>query len=113
LPKDVYEVEVAFEKVYVVVYPDNYREHLVTEGDKHHPHRMSNTESKYVIAINRCYPLRNSVRIHLLDGAVQPRVCDCRDFFEDIMGREYSYSIHFVDMLEQLIKLDEKLHSVN
>lgn len=99
LPKDVFEVSVAFEKINVVIYPDTYRQHLHEDTAKKHSHHSTQTESKYVIRISKSFPLRNSLRVHLLDGAVQPRLCDCRDFFQDIMGAEYAYPTHFLDLL--------------
>jgi hypothetical protein len=53
------------------------------------------------------------VRIHLLDGVFQPKISDCRDFFRDIMGKEYNYTIHFLDIIEQLAKFDDKLLAKN
>jgi hypothetical protein len=70
-------------------------------------------ESKYVLRVGRSFPLLHSVHIHLLDGAFQPKVSDCRDFYRAVMGRDYDYNTPFLDILESLVRFDEQLHKKN
>lgn len=101
----------AFEKVYIVIYPNKYRHHLNKQGDKEY--MSCDIESKYVLRVGRSFPLPNSVHIHLLDGAFQPKVSDCRDFYQAVMGRQYEFSTIFLDILKSLVRFDEQLHSKN
>ena len=70
-------------------------------------------ESIYAIKISKSFPLAHSLKIHLLHGALQPRISDCRDLFEEIMGKPYNYSIHLSELLDPILKFDELLHHKN
>jgi hypothetical protein len=111
LPREVYELNVAFEKIYIVVLPNKYRQLLRDQGQNEQP--TCDIESKYVLRVGRSFPLPNSLRIHLLDGAFQPKVSDCRDFYRAVMGREYDHGTAFLDVVEALVKFDEQLHGRN
>lgn len=70
-------------------------------------------ESKYVLRVGCSFPLPSSVHIHMLDGAFQPKVSDCRDFYRAVMGQQYEFSTPFLDILESLVRFDEQLHNKN
>lgn len=103
IPPNIYTLDVAFEKIFVLIEPHKQNIHSKT-----HEH-----ESKYVIKISKGFPLQQSLRIHLLEAHFQPRVSDSRDLFHAIMGKDYDFTTQFKDIVEQLVKFDEKLHALN
>jgi hypothetical protein len=66
-----------------------------------------------VLRVGRSFPLPRSLHIHLLDGAFQPKVSDCRDFYRAVMGKEYDHGTALLDIVEGLVRFDERLHEKN
>ena len=117
LPKNIYRLEVAYDKLIVTVLLHEYHGELPAELREElsnlRAKRSTDIESRYVMKIKKSYPLKGSVRIHLLEGGFQPKVCDGRDFFEEVMGRAYDYDVHLKDIIRPLIDFDAKLHHKN
>lgn len=57
--------------------------------------------------------MQQSLRVHLLDAHLQPRVSDCRDLLGAMMGREYDHTVHLLDIVEHIVKFDELLYALS
>ena len=53
------------------------------------------------------------MKVHLLDGGFQPKICDNRDLFYQMMGKPYDHSIQLKDIMHNLIELDLRLRKQN
>lgn len=108
LPRDIYEVNVAFDKIYIIIFPEK-------QHDEVEPQRFSSSDvhSKYVIKVGKSFPLGQSVRVHLIDAAVLPKVSDSRDLMKDIIGKEFDYTVTLEAIVRELLKFDKKLQSMN
>lgn len=84
LPTKAYTLYVAYHKVYIIINFNHYLQTIIEsphDSTKPHPN-ASDIESKYAIKISKGFPLKNSVKVHLLDGGFQPKICDGRDIFK-------------------------------
>ena len=73
------------------------------EKEEQPEEKSADIESKYAIKISRSFPLKHSVKVHLIDGGFQPKISDNRDLFNELMGKAYEHSIHLKDIMEQLV----------
>lgn len=110
VPREAYEVTVAFEKIYVVLVPGRLRG---GDGGDGRRGTSCDVESRYVLRVGRSFPLANSVRLHLLDGGFQPRVSDCRDFYRCAVGRAWEAGSTVWEAVEAVGRLDAALHGRN
>jgi len=69
--------------------------------------------SKFAIKISKNYPLKNSLKLHLLEGTFLPKISDNRDLFEELMGKPFHHSIHLLDIFDKLLCFNKTLRKFN
>ena len=117
LPKNIYSLQVAYEKLIITIFLSEYKgimsEEAREELEMLRIKKSTDIESRYVIKVKKSYPLNGSVRVHLLEGGFQPRVSDGRDLFEEVVGQPYEWKIQISEVVKKLADFDAKLHHKN
>jgi len=66
-----------------------------------------------MLKISRSFPLDNSVRLYLLDGAYQPKIFDTRDLMREVLGKPWSYNIMLKEIIDCVSSFEEKMTKRN
>lgn len=75
--------------------------------------KPADIETKYAIKISKGYPLKHSLKLHILDGGLVPKIFDNRNYFQDVMAKPFDYSVHIIDIFRKVVDFDQSLHHIN
>ncbi len=58
----------------------------------------------YAIKITKLFPLPNGVRLYILNNCYQPRLFDCRDVIEEVLGMPWKHTNSILDIFTNIDK---------